>query len=108
MSRQLEKSIGWRITKAIFTVVAITGAGIFAHFIPEALSNCDWQHRQYISRDDMPRSFFAPPPESLADCNAGDVYVKYALVFVVYLLVTTMLYFVVRKVFTYIIYGKRS
>lgn len=107
MSKQLEQSIGWRITKVVFIVIAIVGAGFFAHFIPEALSNCDWQHRQYVSRNDVPRSFFAAPADSLTDCQASDVYMKFALVFGVYMLVATILYFVIRKTFAYVRYGKR-
>lgn len=107
MSKQLEKSIVWRITKVIFIVLAIVGAGFFAHFIPEALSNCDWQHRQYVSRYDVPRSFFAAPAESLTDCQANDVYMKHALVFGAYLITAVILYFAVRKVFSYIVFGKQ-
>ena len=107
MSKQLEKHIGWRITKVIFIVIAIAGAGFFAHFIPEALSNCDWQHREYLSRYDMPRSFFAAPAESLTDCQDSDIYMKFALVFGVYLIVSVVLYFIIRKVFSYIAFGKQ-
>lgn len=107
MSKQLKESVGWRITKVIFIVLAIAGAGFLAHFMPEALNNCDWQHRQYISRNDVPRSFFAAPPESLTDCQASDVYIKYVLIFGTYLLMSAILYFVVKKVFSYILYGKR-
>lgn len=107
MSKQLEDSIGWRITKVIFIVSAIVGSGFFAHFIPEALSNCDWQHREYLSRYDMPRSFFAAPVESLTDCQANDVYMKYTLVFGVYLITALILYFLVRKVFSYVAFGKQ-
>lgn len=108
MSKQLEKSIGWRITKVIFIVLAIAGAGFFAHFIPEALSNCDWQHRQYVSRYDIPRGFFDAPAESVTDCQDSAVYVKFALVFSIYLIGSVALYFVLRKVSKYIIYGSRS
>jgi len=105
MSKQLEQRVGWRITKVIFIVVALAGAAFFASFIPEALSNCGWQHTQYLSRNDVPRGFFDAPAESLTDCHDNDVYMKYLLVFGAYFIVSVTLYFVVRKVFKYIVLG---
>lgn len=108
MSKQLEQSIGWRITKVVFIVIAIAGAGFLAHFIPEALNNCDWQHRQYISRDDVQRGFFDAPASSLTDCQNQDVYTKFLIVFVVYLVVSVILYFIVRRLTQYIVFGKQA
>lgn len=108
MSKELEQRVGWRITKVIFIVVALAGAAFFASFIPEALSNCGWQHTQYLSRNDVPRGFFDAPAESLTDCENSDVYMKYLLVFGAYFTISVTLYFVVRKVFKYIILGSRQ
>lgn len=108
MSKQLEQRVGWRITKVIFILIALAGSVFFGSFIPEALSNCDWQHRQYISRNEVSRGFFDAPADSVNDCRNSDVYLKYVLVFSVYLIVSVTLYFVLRKVSKYIVYGKQS
>ena len=108
ISSDLNSHSGWRLTKIIIILImVILGVGILTQY-PKSASDCQWQHLQYINRNDpnIVRSFFAPPPPS-EDCTDWDVIGDYVVYMVGYIILQIGIYFIVRRVAKYIVFGPK-
>jgi len=109
ISRNLNSHSGWRLTKVIIILLMVLiGIGILTQY-PKSASDCQWQHLQYINRDDpnIIRGFFDPPPPS-NDCAEISVIGSYVIYIIGYIIIQIGVYFVIRQVAKYIVFGSKK